>query len=108
MDDGMTDHMCDHMCDHSLELTVGDYLDMVDWYTHLPVTVQEMFTRFPPGTVWRVRTHALSDIHDNDWFMPEGFRPDGTLDMAWFSQAGLLLGHVLGVKATDLIPMRGH
>jgi hypothetical protein len=55
-----------------------------------------------------VRTHALSDIHDNDWFMPEGFRPDGTLDMAWFSQAGLLLGHVLGVKATDLIPMRGH
>jgi len=98
----------DTIDDGVLELTVGDYLEMAGWFAGLPDSIQELFAKFSPGTMWGLRAGAIPHTHEGDWFMPNAFRPDGTIDMAWFSPSGLLIGHVLGVKPADLHPLRGH
>ena len=65
-----------------LELTIGDFLDFVQWYNSMPAPVQKLMAQFPPGTRWRlphqerIATLGQRVIKSGDWWSPTGFTED--------------------------------
>lgn len=86
-----------------LDITIGEYLHLVQWFMRLPVNIQDLVTRFPPGSEWQ----RLGDT-TGDWYVPESFNGDGTLRMYRIlvhSAAAFVEDHV---HPSELIPLVTH
>lgn len=95
----------------TVELTIGDYLSMAEWYATLPPAIKELVRRFPPGSKWKIRggwpgrLPALLPLREGDYFCPENFLGNEKIQMRLISGAsGEPLAATCIVRPMDLIP----
>ena len=95
----------------TLELTVGEYVDLCRWYDSLPAHTQALAARFAPGSKWRLRDQTTQwlvagrVIQPDDWFCPHGITDDGKIRMVQFGAlTGVMLFSGFTMLPEDLIP----
>lgn len=96
-----------------VELTVSDYLDMVNWWQSLPPGIRELVRHYPPGSKWQLRNQGVASlaqtngipIRSGDYFCPENFTSEGQIEMRLVSgETGQPLSVTCIVRQRDLIP----
>lgn len=86
-----------------VELTIGDYLNLMQWWQSLPPRIQDLAAQFAPGSQWRfLPLSVYAQMYPRTILQPIGITKEGKVRMQMFKgskQCGVRV-----VAHDDVIP----